>query len=191
MTIDSRRGRRAVFLDRDGTLNIQLPSYVLNPGELDVFPYAGPALKPLAERGIPLVLISNQAGVAKGLMSQQDLEDVERKLKAALESEGVTLAGAYYCLHTDEMRCRCRKPKPGLFLQAAEEMSLDLERSFMVGDAARDMQAGRAAGLTTVFVPTGLDPEGETAKLGDAADYVAADLADAVQWICRRIDEEG
>ncbi len=184
------RLRRAVFLDRDGTLNREIRSYVRRPEELEVFPWAGRALAKLAEKGIPLFLASNQAGVGKGLMSSADLDAVDARLRRELAGQGVSLAASYYCPHTDEDACDCRKPKPGLLLRGASEHGLDLSRSFMVGDSWRDMAAGRAAGARTVFVPTGLEPEVQRSRVGDLADYCAEDLEDAVRWICERMDEE-
>lgn len=184
------RLRRAVFLDRDGTLNREIASYVRSPEELDVFPWAGRALAPLVRRGVPLFLASNQAGVGKGLMTLGDLQAVDAKLREELERQGVRLEQSYYCTHTDEQGCDCRKPKGGLLLRAAREHGLDLSRSFMVGDSWRDMAAGRAAGARTVFVPTGIDPRGQLSRVGDLADYRASDLEDAVRWICERMDEE-
>ena len=183
--------RPAVFLDRDGTLNRELAGYVRGPEELQVFPCAGRALALLVQRGVPLFLASNQAGVGKGLMTQADLDAVDARLRQELERQGVRLEQSYYCTHTEEQGCDCRKPKPGLLLRAARDHGLDLSRSFMVGDSWRDMAAGRAAGARTVFVPTGIDPAGQSGRVGDLADYLASDLEDAVRWICERMDENG
>lgn len=177
-------------MDRDGTVNTENPGYVRSAAELHVFPHAAEALKPLAERGIPIVITSNQAGVGKGLMTGADLAAIDEKLHRTLEAGGVKLAASYYCRHTDQMNCACRKPKGGLILMAAEELGLDRSKSFMIGDSWRDMAAGRAAGVRTVFVPTGINPEEQRARLEGCADYEAADLFDAVRWICERIDDE-
>lgn len=181
--------RRAVFLDRDGTLNRELSGYVRSLDELEMLPGVAQALKPLAARGLPLVLISNQAGVAKGLIAEKDLGAIEKAVREELGREGVTLTAAYYCRHTDEMNCECRKPKGGLIVQAAKDLNIDAERSFMVGDNWRDMAAGRAAGARTVFLPTGLHPGKQRERSEGLADYFALDLADGVRWICEQIDE--
>ena len=178
----------AVFIDRDGTVNKERSTYVRSVDELEIFADAALALKPLAERTIPLIMVSNQAGLGKGLFTDEALQAIEDAIQSELQKEGVSLTAAYYCRHTAEMNCACRKPKGGLILQAAQDLGLDLSVSFMVGDNARDMAAGRAAGVKTVFVPTGLHPEVERAKLGDITDYQASDLADAVRWILQQLD---
>lgn len=178
----------AVFLDRDGTLNRELSSYVRSAAELEVFDYAGPALVPLVQRGIPLVLISNQQGVGKGLMSESDLHQIENKLAHVLSGYGVYLTAAYYCLHLDSENCPCRKPKGGLITKAADDLGLDLPSSFMVGDNWRDMAAGKAAGVQTVFLPTGLRPEDQWQQGESYTDYRAKGLQDAVSWICQKLD---
>lgn len=181
---------RAVFIDRDGTVNREISTYVRTPEQLEVFPHAAEALRPLSLRGIPIFIASNQAGVGKGLMSDADLQAIERKLRGILREGGVEIAGGYYCRHTDDMNCECRKPKGGLLRIAAADHGLDLAKSFMVGDSWRDMAAGKSAGVRTVFVPTGIDPEQQRARLDSRADYEAADLFDAVRWICEQLDEE-
>ena len=180
----------AVFIDRDGTVNRELSSYVRSPAQLEIFPYSADALKPLAERDIPVIIVSNQAGVGKGLMTEEDLLAIEARLRAALGAAGVTIHAAYYCRHTDAMCCPCRKPKGGLLRLAAKELHIDLANSYMIGDSWRDMAAGRDAGVTTVFVPTGINPEEQARRAGNMADYRAASLADAVSWICHKRDRE-
>lgn len=177
-------------MDRDGVLNVELPTYVRSADQLQLFPEAPGALAPLAERSIPLILISNQAGVGKGLMSREDLDAIEQKLRGFLSANGIALEAAYYCTHTDQMACDCRKPLPGMILRAAREHGIDLSSSFMVGDSWRDMACGRAAGVRTVFVPTGINPRAQVSRIGDTADYLADSLADAVRWICQRLDED-
>ncbi|MCC6483905.1 MAG: HAD family hydrolase [Armatimonadetes bacterium] len=186
----SPKARCAVFLDRDGTLNVERASYVRTVEELEMLPGAARALKPLAQRKVPLVIISNQAGVGKGLMAEADLQAIEAAVRKELAAEGVHLTAAYYCRHTDEMACECRKPKPGLITAAARELNIDVDCSFMVGDNWRDMAAGRGAGARTVFLPTGLHPKEQRERTADMADYFAEDLTDAVRWICEQMDQD-
>lgn len=179
-----------MFIDRDGTVNREISTYVRSPEQLEVFPHAAEALRPLSLRSIPIFIASNQAGVGKGFMSEDDLMAIERRLRDALREGGVDIEAGYYCRHTDEMNCDCRKPKGGLLRMAATEHGLDLARSFMIGDSWRDMAAGKSAGVRTVFVPTGINPEEQRERLDGRADYEAADLFDAVRWICEQMDEE-
>jgi histidinol-phosphate phosphatase family protein len=191
LTEGSGSKRRAVFIDRDGVLNVELATYVRSPEQLQMFPDAPRDLLPLALRGIPLIIISNQAGVGKGLMSADDLRAIDGKLREFLSAGGVDLTDACYCTHTDEMACDCRKPLPGMILRASEKHGIDRASSFMIGDSWRDMACGKAAGVRTVFVPTGINPGEQLRRIAGDADYESTGLADAVRWICEKLDEEG
>jgi D-glycero-D-manno-heptose 1,7-bisphosphate phosphatase len=141
------------------------------------------------------VLATNQAGIARGVMDEARLDEVHDRLRELLASQGARLDGIYYCPHhpqgeVAEYRetCDCRKPRPGLLLRARDEMGIDLEASYLVGDHLRDIEAGRAVGATTVLVLTGhgrdqLDRQRED---GPQADHVAENLYDAVEWILGR-----
>jgi len=158
--------QRAVFLDRDGTINklVYYPDHgVVDspflPSQLALMPGAAKAIAKLGKRGFLLVLVSNQPGVAKGNMKKKDFAAIDRKLDALLAKEGARLDAKYYCPHHPKAKlaayrkkCACRKPKAGMLLQAAKEYGIDLKRSYMVGDGINDVKAGRAAGCTTVFV---------------------------------------
>jgi len=181
--------RPAVFLDRDGVLNVlRRADYVKTPDELVLLPGAAQAVHRLNALGLPVFVISNQQGVAKSLMTAADLDAVDAALRTTLDQEapGAHLDGAYYCPHGAGDACACRKPQPGLIEQAAREHELDLARSFFVGDAPTDAQAARAAGVGHfVLVLTGA-LTGETepaAHLSIPPAYVAADLAGAVAFI--------
>jgi D-glycero-D-manno-heptose 1,7-bisphosphate phosphatase len=182
--------RPAVFLDRDGVLNVYLPGdYVKTPAELRLLPGVAAAVRRLNDAGLPVFVISNQQGVAKGLMSEADLSDVDRALKEGLAAEGgARVEQSYYCPHAASERCECRKPRAGLLLQAARDHGLDLSRSVFVGDTETDAQAARAAGVGAfVLVLTGKhrDPAAaaDTARFPVAPDHVAADLNGAVAWV--------
>jgi histidinol-phosphate phosphatase family protein len=155
---------RAVFCDRDGTL-IRDADYPRVPAEVELLPGAAVALASLRRRGFRLVVISNQSGVGRGLISRQAFEAVHGRFVELLGAEGITLDGVYYCLHAPADGCGCRKPKPGLVVQAARELGIDATASYMVGDKASDMAAGRSAGLKTVFfgggaaAPDGVVPD--------------------------------
>lgn len=190
--------QRAVFLDRDGVLN----QVVYNPdfGTLDspsnvndfhLLPGVTAALRDMSALGLLLVVASNQPGIAKGKMSRAILESVTEKMRRDLAQAGVGLAGVYYCLHHPEASvaehrtvCGCRKPRPGLLLQAAQELDIDLGESFMIGDGLTDVQAGQAAGCRTVLIGNHkCDLCTKMEQMGLRPDYIAADLAHAKRFV--------
>ena len=159
--------RPAVFLDRDGTI-VSERDYLRSVSEMRLLPGAALAIRQLNRAGFAVVIATNQSGVARGLLSESDLEHIHRVLRERLGRRGAKLDGIYYCPHHPaaalrryRRRCRCRKPSPGLLLRAARELGLDLARSFAVGDSARDLAAGRRAGCRTVLVRTGYGRETE------------------------------
>jgi D-glycero-D-manno-heptose 1,7-bisphosphate phosphatase len=136
---------RAVFLDRDGTLMVDT-DYPRDPAEVRLLPGAAAALARLRERGFRLVVVSNQSGLARGMITPEQAGRVHDRFVECLAAEGIVLDGAYYCPHGPDGGCDCRKPRPGLLRRAAAELGLDLDRSFAVGDRHRDVEAGVAAG---------------------------------------------
>lgn len=157
--------RRAVFLDKDGTLVEDVP-YNVDPALIRLLPGAGEALRALQAAEFALVVVTNQSGVARGLFPESALGGVEARLRELLAREGVTLAGFLACPHHPDgsvpeyaRECGCRKPGPGLLRRAAEELNLDLSASWMVGDILNDVEAGQRAGCRTVLLDTGGETE--------------------------------
>lgn len=157
--------RRAVFLDKDGTLIEDVP-YNVDPALIRLMPGVGEALRTLQEAGFTLVVVTNQSGVARGLFPESALGGVEARLRELLAEDGVTLAGFYACPHHPEgtvagyaQDCDCRKPGPGLLRRAAGELDLDLDASWMVGDILNDVEAGRRAGCRAVLLDNGGETE--------------------------------
>lgn len=147
--------RPAVFLDKDGTLVVDVP-YNADPALLRFTPRALPALQALQRAGYALVVVSNQHGLALGRFSAEQFETLRRALHDKLVAEaGVTLEGFYFCPHAPDAGCDCRKPAPGLLRQAAQALHLDLARSWMVGDILNDVEAGRRAGCRSVLLDVG------------------------------------
>ncbi len=140
--------RRFVFLDRDGTLNVKAPRayYVTRPEDFIWLPGAREAVKLLKDAGYTVLLFTNQPGIARGAMTQADLDAIHEKMRRELREAGADIDGVYCCLHNWDDGCFCRKPKPGLLYQAQREWSCDLTRAVVFGDDERDMQAGAAAG---------------------------------------------
>ena len=175
--------RPAIFLDRDGVLNVYLPGdYVKSPGELTLLPGAAQAVRAINHTGVPVFIISNQQGVAKGLMTLEDLHHVDEALKINLaESAGAHVEQSYYCPHAKSANCDCRKPQAGMILQAAREHGIALLASVFIGDTETDAQAARAAGVGAfVLVLTGKYKN--AADFPEPVDFVAADLGEAVTW---------
>jgi len=176
---------KAVFLDRDGTLNYDSIDYVKNIAEYRLFPTTVAALQKLAQLGYKLIVITNQACIAKGLTTVADVEEIHEFLRTTLALAGVELTGIYYCPHHPDDDCDCRKPRPGNVLRAAREHNIDLKASFFIGDSHRDVETGSAAGCRTILVKTGLRQAGH-AKMTEwpvQPDFVAEDLPAAVEII--------
>ena len=188
-------GRPAVFLDRDGTINEQM-GYVNHLSRFQLLPGVARALRSLNEAGLPVVVVTNQSGLARGYFPESLLEAVHAELHRLLAREGAHLDGLYICPHHPEAReerfrldCNCRKPRTGLLERAAAELGLDLGRSYMVGDRWSDLRCGAAVGATTVLVLTGYG-RGDAAYVGPGQtvqpDHVAEDLEAAARWILDR-----
>jgi D-glycero-D-manno-heptose 1,7-bisphosphate phosphatase len=148
----------AIFIDRDGVINCRrLDDYVLDWSQFIFLPGMGAALKQLATLGLPMIVISNQAAVGKGLLDSARLEEITTRMQQALLSDGTPLAAAYYCIHRPDENCPCRKPKPGLLVKAAADFQIDLRHSIFIGDSATDVQAAQAAGCQPVLFGPGLN----------------------------------
>ena len=177
--------RPAVFLDRDGVINENRSDYVKSWAEVRILPGALPALRALTCLGWPVVVISNQSAVGRGLTTAEAVEDIHSRLAREAAEAGGKIDAFYYCPHRPDEGCACRKPAPGLLLQAAQDLHLDLSRSYLVGDAVGDMQAALRVGCSPVLVKTGLGEATLSALTDDVRSrcHVAEDLADAVRWI--------
>lgn len=147
-------GRPAIFLDRDGTLNVS-HGYVNHEARFRLYPFAVDAIRLVRSQDYLAVVITNQSGVGRGLYAESLVGRVHAELNATLEAAGTRLDGLYYCPHDPGQGCPCRKPAPGMILQAQHELDIDLERSYMIGDAYSDLRAGWAAGTRTGLVLTG------------------------------------
>jgi len=161
----------AVLLDRDGTLVVDVP-YNGDPAKVELMPGARDAVTRLRERGIPTALVSNQSGIARGLLDRSQVDAVNARMEELLGPIGPKAI----CPHGPDDGCDCRKPRPGLILRAAEALNVPPERCAVIGDVGADVQAAKAAGARGVLVPTPVTRQEEI----DAAGEVAADLADAV-----------
>jgi D,D-heptose 1,7-bisphosphate phosphatase len=175
---------KVIFLDRDGVINKDPEhGYVKSPEEFEFIPGSLSAIKKLDAYGYEIIVISNQAGIAKGLYTEKDLEAVNKKMLSEIEEVGAKISNTYYCIHQEEDNCDCRKPKTGLFRQATEGKNINLENTFFIGDKRTDIEAGKKAGCKTILVLSGKSKKGDQANWNFKPDYIKKDLKEAVKWI--------
>jgi D-glycero-D-manno-heptose 1,7-bisphosphate phosphatase len=187
----------AVFLDRDGTINEEV-GYLDSLDKLKIIPAAYEAIKLINFSGMKTVVISNQAGVARGFFTEEFVNIVNNTLLADLQKKGAIIDKFYFCPHHPAdgkgiylQNCNCRKPAPGMLLQAAQELNIDLTNSYFVGDRFIDMETAKKVGATGILVRTGygadlLQDDGpDKATPESKPDFIAADILEAVQWILK------
>jgi D-glycero-D-manno-heptose 1,7-bisphosphate phosphatase len=186
--------QKAVFMDRDGTLSEEV-GYINHPSRFQLFPYAAEAVRRLKENNWLAIVVTNQAGVARGYFSENLITRVHEKMREDLEKENARLDAIYYCAHHPtageppyRADCDCRKPRPGLILRAATELDVDLEQSWMIGDRYSDIELARNAGIRSAFVLSGYG-RGEWEHQRDfwqyQPDLVSENLLEAVDAIVR------
>ena len=186
-------GRAAVFLDRDGTL-IEDIGYLRFSRDVAFYPWTVDAVRALNQAGFPVVVITNQSGVARGILSEPMIEEVHRHVSLLLDAGGARIDAYYYCPHHPEAtvatyrkRCDCRKPGCGMIERAAADLDLDPARSFVVGDKWIDVGAAHAAGARGILVRTGYGATEEIEPSPDLqADAIVDNLVEAVGWILRQ-----
>jgi D-glycero-D-manno-heptose 1,7-bisphosphate phosphatase len=189
--------KRAVFLDRDGTINKEV-GYLTSPEQVRLINGSVEAIKLLAENNFKIIIVTNQAGVAKGYIKEEVVEAIHNRLRELLEARGAKIDAIYFCPHHPDgvierfkRECPNRKPNPGMLLKAAHEHSINLESSYMVGDMARDIISGVRAGVRTVMVLTGNGrQELEKLPIDIKPDYVAKNLLEAARWIVNNLTKE-
>jgi D-glycero-D-manno-heptose 1,7-bisphosphate phosphatase len=184
--------RPAVFIDRDGTLTEEV-GYVNHPQRLRLLPRSAEAVRRLNAAGVPAVIVTNQAGVARGYFSEDVLRAVHDEMLAQLKQAGAHLDAVYVCPHHPtegeppfRLACDCRKPRPGLLQRAATDLGLDLGTSVVIGDRPTDLVVARSVGARGVLVLTGYglgEWEYRRATFPVTPDHVAGDLLDAVTWL--------
>lgn len=185
-----------IFIDRDGTINDEV-DFLRNPDQLKLIPRSAEAITELNRLGLRIFILTNQSGIARGILTEDDLRGIHARLLQMLESRNARVDRIYYCPHHPEgsikqysIECDCRKPKTGMLQKAAKEYGIDLSRSYIIGDKMTDIQAGNNCGARAILVLTGYGKTEleDCRKNGAGLDHVADDLYDAVQFIKRGID---
>ncbi len=178
--------RKVVYLDRDGTINHDSATYIKSRTEFKFIPGSIEAIRLLTFSGFTSIVITNQSALARKFISPAELDRIHAMMKDAIISGGGKITDIFFCPHMPNAGCECRKPAPGLLLQAQRKYNIDLATSIMVGDSAKDIECARNAGCgKAVLVKTGKDDEAEhilkTKRI--VADYTALNLYDAAKWI--------
>lgn len=180
----------AVFLDRDGTINEEV-NYLGDPDLLKLTPGAAKAIHLLNSHNIPVIVVTNQAGIARGYFNEAQMHLVHQALDLMLAPDNAKIDAYYFCPHHPtagigayKINCSCRKPEPGMLYQAAQDLHLDLFKSYLIGDKLTDIQAGNQAGCQTVLVETGYGTEESKMKQDEIRpDRISLNLLDAIDWI--------
>jgi D-glycero-D-manno-heptose 1,7-bisphosphate phosphatase len=179
---------KAVFLDRDGVINRKAPEgqYVTRWEDFHILPGAAEGIAVLNRAGFSVIVVTNQRCIAKGLITAADLEKMHKRMVEFLAMAGATIDGIYYCPHELDASCQCRKPAPGMLLEAARSRGIELSASWMIGDSKIDVEAGRSAGCKTARLVAHNETLEEARRAAAAprdADIVAPSLLDAIRQI--------
>ncbi|MBW1606888.1 MAG: D-glycero-beta-D-manno-heptose 1,7-bisphosphate 7-phosphatase [Deltaproteobacteria bacterium] len=183
--------QKVAFLDRDGVINRDSADYIKHWSEFEFLPKSLEALKQLKQNGFTTIVITNQSVIHRKMVSREGLDHIHTRMKASVQSSGGEITDIFFCPHTPEDRCDCRKPKPGLIYQAKKRYRIDLANAVMVGDTAKDIECARNAGCRyALLVKTGNGIQAEKILKEKAIhpDHVAQDLFNAVHWIITRYD---
>jgi len=191
--------RRAVFFDRDGTINKDV-GYPNSYTMIDIFPYSFEAVKKINQANFLAVVVTNQSGIGRGYIEEKNLCGLHQKMARAFGRHGAHFDGIYYCPHYEDSEnpeyrgeCSCRKPKPGMAHQAAQDLNIDLSQSYMIGDKEEDILFGKSIQASSILVLTGFGTKAlpQLREKGIEPDYVADTLLDAVDWILKRENLNG
>jgi len=177
-----RTRRPAIFLDRDGVLIVE-KDFLISTEDIEFYPETFESLRSINSRYLKVV-ISNQSGVARGYFSSKDVEKLHDYLSDLLAEKGILIDAWYFCPHGPDDGCSCRKPAPGMILEAADKLDIDLSKSWIIGDKSTDIKAGRMSGLKTILVETGYagaEPGARKIK----PDFIAAGIHEAIDYINR------
>ena len=175
-----------VFMDRDGVINKDSSEYIKDEAEFEFIPKSPEAIALLTKKDFQVIVITNQSLIGRKMASQKTLDAIFRKMKKGVRKAGGDIKDIFFCPHTPEENCSCRKPKPGLILEAQKKYHIDLSYSCMVGDSAKDIECALHAGcLKTILVKTGNGSKTaqELSQKGITPDFIGSDLYEAACWI--------
>lgn len=181
-----------MFADRDGTICFDR-HYLADPAGLELIPTVAEGIKKLNDAGIPVIVITNQSGIGRGYFTEQQLGSIHQKMEDLLAEQGARVNDIFYCPHLPDSGCDCRKPRPGMLLQAQEEYGFDLKRSFVIGDRMLDVEMAHAVGAKAVLVPEPGNQyrvEKEIENSLETPDYATDTFTNAVEWILRGVASE-
>ena len=182
--------RHVVFTDRDGVINRNSPDYINRPEEFDFLPGSRAALCRLAENGFDIIVVTNQSALGRGFMTIGTLDEIHRRMVAAVEADGGRILDILVCPHLPGDGCGCRKPAPGLLLDAQRKHRIDFSAAVMIGDSVTDIECAYRAGLRAALLVrsgNGVDAVGELTARGCLPDAIADDLNQAADWIIATI----
>lgn len=171
---------KALVIDRDGVINLYREGHVKSPEEFEFLPRVIEAFKLLRDSNYKTIIITNQSGIAKGYLTEEDLKKIHEKMCSELKMHGIVIDQIYYCPHLRADKCECRKPNIGLFKLAEREHNLDWENSFVIGDTAYEIAAGKKLNSQTILTKTGYDGED---KFALQPDFIVEDLYEAINLI--------
>jgi len=180
-------GNRAVFIDRDGTINANI-GYIDSPNDLKIYNGVAKGIKLLNKEGFKVIIITNQSGLSRGFFSEETLEKIHGKMKRELSEKGAKIDEIYYCPHHPDENCNCRKPKPGLIKKAIADLDIEAEKSFIIGDRMLDVEAGHKTKCKTVLVPENKEKvDIEMKESNIEPDIVCKDFYSGVKWIIENL----
>lgn len=174
---------RAIFIDRDGVINVDVTPYLARAEQLQIFPYAMEAMSNLAKAGFDIFIVSNQQGVALGITTAEELENITSTLRERASEHGFEFKKFYYCTARDSENHPWRKPSPGMLLSAAEEYNLDLTSCYFIGDKWSDIECGARAGAHPLLVLSGVTPPGAWKDWQYKPEGVFPTLREAARWV--------
>ena len=190
--------KRAVFLDRDGTINRDV-GYPNSYDMVEIYPYSFSAIRKINEAGFLSIVVTNQSGIGRGFIEEKNLFDIHRKLRIDFAKRKAIIDGIYHCPHYEQSEipeyakdCDCRKPKPGMAHQAVRDFHIDTTKSYMIGDKAEDILFGINIQATSILLMTGFGQKSlsRLKEAGIEPAYIAENLAEAVDWIMDRENED-
>ena len=176
-------GNKAVFIDRDGTINVNI-EYLDDPNNFKMYPGVAKGIKLLKKNGFKIIVITNQSGIARGYFSKETLEKIHKKMENELSKKGAKVDAIYYCPHHPDDNCDCRKPETGLFKKAFKDFNIDSFKSYLIGDRMLDIEAGYKMGLKTVLVPEDKEKvEKEMRESNIKPNYICENFYSGVRYI--------